>query len=269
MQTLEIHLDGADPAIASHRMSLEHVSAYAKLLSAAYRRTAQQLLTGHREATGRPPDRARELQLELSSFEPGCVRMQVTPRDLALERSMMMIDGPLEEAVLRNLALGIEAARDGRDHVNPSVRKLVRFFGAGIRQRYTLRSDDAVERTVEFSSDEIAPAKVEHARTRAEHHIGRVRGIMVKPAEIVFEDENGPTRRFVASPELVEVAWTMRERVGLVASVVIGRREDRILALRERAAFDGWRAADHDVPVADIATRWAAHLELLAEYDRN
>lgn len=269
MRTLLVHLEGADPAIREHRLSLDQLAAFAKLITNAYRRSAQEMLTGHKDGRGKLPDRAKDLQLELVTFEEGCVQMRVAPRDLGGEGTPLQLGEPLEDGALWVLAQGISGAK-GSARVNPAVQKAVRFFDKGIRQRYELSRDGQVELCVEFSSDELPAAIIEHPRTRIEHRIGRATGVIVEPSPVVFftADED-VQRRLSATRELVEKAWSLRDEKNLVASVVVSSKMDRLVALRPLAEFNTWRNAKRSATPEAVAKRWESALEALAEYDRN
>lgn len=238
-------------------------------LVAAYRRTAQQVLTGNRMASGRVPDRANLLTLDLVSYEKGCVQLAVEPRDRHASLELFNQES-LPDFTLGVLASEIALASDTHAPVNPATRKFLRSLPAGIRQRYELFRDDKLERRVELSSSEIPIVRAQkHIVPHVEHRVGKIVGVLVTPPGILFVDGRREDR-LIATGEQVECAWSLRYEQTVVASVVVTQERTKLLALRSLGEFRTW--ADSRPGVVDmsaLAERWSGVLRRLSAYDQS
>lgn len=260
---LVIRLEGASPDLGGQAnaegVSLRFFSTYAKRLRDAYQRSAQAVLTGTAQDTGRLPKRATEVDIRLVDAKAGSLNLDLSPVDRSVQVSLT--DNLADDALARLVNdLSTLSTDPESSEVPKATRALVATVPGEVRQRYVVMRGSTVEREVEITSTGVGPstdavlASVDTLRVT-------VRGVICVPRPAVILDTEDGRIQASTSSKWMEAAWSCKDRADLVATIVTSSSGMRLLAIRSEAE----QAARTRVPtVEETLSRFDGVLRILA-----
>lgn len=250
---LEIRLEGPSGVLGSpaQGVSLAFFADFAKRLRDAYQRSAQVVLTGTTQDTGRLPKRATEVDVRLVTAQAGSLNLDVVPVSTATG----LFPDPLATGAMFRLLSELETLRQHPDHADASrwVRSLVATVPAEVSQRYTLYEGNDVSKSVTLTSAMLGEEAEEPVMARVERLPCQIRGVLCLPRPAVILETAEGRFNATADDNLTAEAWRLRDEQDLIATIVTNKHGRRLLALRT-AAEQATR------------TRVPSHEETLARY---
>lgn len=256
---IELTGDSSDLGKPSEGVSLRFFSSYAKRLREAYQRSAQAVITGTVQDTGRLPVRAAQVDIRLVTATHGSLNMDLAPAD---EAPQMSFHDSLADDALKQMMDGLQLAADNPDSASipRAYRSLIGTVEAAVRQTYQLIENDRVVKCVVVTSRgfDRAPDPV---LANIDRLPAIVKGITFAPRAAVSLEIDGSSIRAIATPQLVEKAFSLRDRDDLVATLVESVTGHRLLAIGIAAES----VVSREPSLDETADRYAAILEILAK----
>ena len=231
---LDIRLEGGSSLIGDRNrgVSLGFFGAYAKRLRDAYRRSAQAVVSGAVQASGRLPRRAEEVDVRLVDAEAGSLGLSLVSVDEGANPELQTIG--LADAALVRLMDDLDRLRRNADDesVSPWARWLVASVPEEVSQTYRHHADGKV-REVKLTSGGLGEPPGEPVIAGVKRYACALRGVLISPQPSVLLDVPAVGKITIAAPEtLVERAWHLRGRADLIATVVMNSAGRRLLSLR-------------------------------------
>lgn len=238
---LVIQLEGASPDLGGANgegVSLRFFSTFAKRLRDAYQRSAQAVLTGTAQETGRLPKRATEVDVRLVDAKAGSLHLDLVPADSATQVSL---DNLATNALDRFITdLEVVAREPESSAVPKALRALVATVPGEVRQKYLVMVGDLIDRQIEVSSTGVVQA-ADVVLASVEQVCATVRGVICTPRPAVILDTDDGRIQASTTAQWMDAAWALKDRSDLVATIVTNSSGVRLLALRtveEQAARD-------------------------------
>ena len=261
---LKIRYDGDVPGLAEHRLSLNAFGDPLRLLAAALRRIATQMVgsatEGEHPRTGRFANLARQLDIEIvqivgnSSGADAIVTFYTPPDELALFAD-------LPDRATLELLTAIERESSGQPS-NSAVRSYLKSLPLGLhKQSYEFHNNGTMRRRVEIGDMKVTDLPSELPSFREVQ--GNVVGVGFEPgkSEVRLKSEFG-TPIFDAAPEQVEVALSLRKAGVRVFGIQDGRRTRLLrIAPASEPRFEVSKEAIEE----HIFKRWSGVFERLAK----
>lgn len=262
-QKLVIRLEGDSPLLGSEErgVSLKFFAAYAERLRNAYQRSAQAVLTGTVQVTGRLPNRAAEVDVRLENAQAGSLTMALRAIDEATAPELATIG--LADRALGRLVDDLDWLRRKGEEADVShwVRELIASVPEQVEQRYQHYTNGHC-REVVISSAVFGASSSEPALARVDRLQCSVRGVLMSPRTAVLLQAESGRLEVMASDEMLEHAWKLRGRLDLVATVVTTSAGRRLLALR---SMDEQESLHRVPPVQETIERFDDVLRRLAQ----
>lgn len=266
---LTILYDGDSDALRAHRLSVREFAKPLRLLLTAVQRTASGIVRqatdeGYGERGGRLADVAKQLDIEISSLEGGCVQLHASLVHTVPIGATPELPGlDLSEATLVRLLDDIQAESQGQ-YRNAAVRRYLKALPKFLtHQSYVAKRGGSVVREVSVNAMAIAAPSAPSAKlTRISGTVSAV-GLEAGRESVTIKSD-GQRFTFWATAPLVERALSLRDGAVVATGVagVEGDKRQRLLRLDLGGAD---LAGDPAERLTFLANRWSVALEALAK----
>lgn len=267
---LTILYDGDSDALRAHRLSVADFGSPLRLLLAAVRRTASGMVgqavgEDYGRRGGRLADVAKQLDIQLTSMEGGCVQLQAALVHAVPAGTDLELPGlDLPERALLRLVEDIEAESQGH-YRNAAVRTYLQSLPKFVtRQAYVARRNGSIIREVNVAAMEVVAAPA--MATRLMRTAGTVSAVVLEAGResVTLKSERGQRVPFAATAGLVERALSLRDQPVLATSVA-GAGDDKRTRLLRLDPRDADLAGDPQERLKSLADQWAVALEALSK----
>lgn len=232
---LVIRLEGASPDLGGadgKGVSLRFFGTFAKRLRDAYQRSAQAVLTGTAQDTGRLPKRATEVDVRLVDAKAGSLHLDLVPIDSATQVSPDNLATDALDRFISNLEV---MAKDPESPAVPkALRALVATVPSEVRQKYVVMVGDRIDRQVEVTATGVGQAP-DAVLASVEQMNVTVRGVICAPRPAVILDTDDGRIQASTTTQWMDTAWAQKDCTDLVATIVTNSSGARLIALRPAA----------------------------------